>query len=412
MKIDELVPQLRHPFSPGDPCGVVKGTKEDNQNIWFVVPPAPPLERPDGPLPMEALASAHRVLEAMSSFTSLSPRDKLILKLVLRHEAVSSSRMEGTWSTIDDVLTPEDAEKEEASETEKANHASVRGYAVALEKSFSRVLKQGYQSFDQTLIENLHRSIMGRDKNFKGEPGKFREGDRYVYIGGMGRKEHSIYNPAPPGEVLRLTTETLEWFQSEEIVEMGDAGMGLSLPMRIAIGHSHFEAVHPFPDGNGRVGRMLWPLQMIAAGKAPLYLSGFVEAYKDDYGNALQESQKRLNYGPLIEFICTAIVQSHKHFNQVQNSLNALPEQWHGRGKFRKKSAAHRSIDLLLELPILTAKVLGEKLKISPPAANNALQKMVEAGILVERTGFRRNRVFAAEEVLRLLSRSVMEEVS
>ena len=85
------------------------------------------------------------------------------------------------------------------------------------------------------------------------------------------------------------------------IAELGDAGHGLTLPVRMAIGYSHFEAVHPFTDGNGRTGRALWPLQMVCAGNMPLYISGYVEVKKSEYNKALEQAQKKLNYIPLIK---------------------------------------------------------------------------------------------------------------
>ena len=84
-------------------------------------------------------------------------------------------------------------------------------------------------------------------------------------------------NPAPLTEVKRCLSDVIKWFDDENISQLGDAGAGLTLPMRLAIGHSHFEAVHPFTDGNGRTGRSLWALQMVTSGNMPLYLSGYVE---------------------------------------------------------------------------------------------------------------------------------------
>jgi Fic family protein len=108
-----------------------------------------------------------------------------------------------------------------------------------------------------------------------------------VQIGSFGRKEDSLYNPAPPAHVERCLKDVLDWMSDESILQLGDAGLGMVLPIRMAVGHSHFEAVHPFSDGNGRVGRMLWALQMVAAGRLPLHHSSYVEAERAEYGEAL-----------------------------------------------------------------------------------------------------------------------------
>ncbi len=125
--------------------------------------------------------------------------------------------------------------------------------------------------------------------------------------------------------------------------------MGLPLAVRMALGHSHFEAIHPFSDGNGRVGRMLLALQMSCSGK--------------------------------------------------------LPGLWLKRGTFRENSASARALTWLLSNPIFTAKQLSQELAVSPPAANRAIEQLRSRKIVRERTGRQSSRVFAAEEVIELLSR-------
>jgi Fic family protein len=197
----------------------------------------------------------------------------------------------------------------------------------------------------------------------------------------------------------------MSWYQDDLLAEIGDAGIGLWLPVRLAVGHAHFEGVHPFPDGNGRVGRMLWPLQMILAGHAPLYLSGYVEIAKKDYGLALQAAQKQLQYGPIIEFICQAIEASFEEAELTRKSLSELPMVWRGRAKFRDGSAAERAIELLISSPILSAGELARLLEVPFESASKALATLAARGVVKERTGYRRNRIFAAEEVLALLAR-------
>src|SRR5690606_23400780 len=172
----------------------------------------------------------------------------------------------------------------------------------------------------------------------------------------FGRKEDAIYNPAPPAHVRRCLREVLDWMRDETLIDLGDAGMGLSLPIRMAIGHAHFEAVHPFSDGNGRLGRMLWAIQMAAADIVPLYLSGYVEANKDEYRAALAEAQKQLSYRRISEFVCRAIVTSHEEESETRRVLQILPIIWQDRGSFRHGSAAQRALDVLVRMPIMSVK--------------------------------------------------------
>ncbi len=154
----------------------------------------------------------------------------------------------------------------------------------------------------------------------------------------------------------------MKWFADENLVELGNAGMGLPLVVRIAIGHAHFEAIHPFPDGNGRVGRMLMTLQMACQKKLPLYLSGFIEEEKQNYYKVLQAAQKQLNYIPIIEFFSAAILACHHESLSTRQKIESLPVLWLNRGKFRKGSTAEKALKWMITHPIFTVKTLVESM--------------------------------------------------
>ena len=351
---------------------------------------------------MSALADANRVVNELSSTGSPEPRESSLSYLFVRQEALSSSRMEGTWSTLDDVLTPAD------DGFEKSDTASIKSYAIALERVYSTVLTEGVPALTTDMVRNLHAALMSRDPSYDGVPGELRRPDMegsVVWIGGGGRPENSLYNPCPPAHVEAALKTVMEWYGDPNLVEVGDAGLGLPLPLRIAIGHVHFEAVHPFRDGNGRVGRMLWPLQMVASGLLPLYLSGFVESEREDYSRTLNRAQVKLDYGPFTEFISVAFAKSFQEKSVTKQAIEGLPEEWRKRGKFRKGSTADRILEVLLSEPVADVGHVMKKLSVSKPAATAALASLLESGIVVERTGKKRNRVYAAEEVISVLSR-------
>lgn len=418
MRRDELKSILRQEFTVGAKCGVARVSRSGYENIWFVVPPAPPRSIPAN-MPATNIAEAMKVMQSRPPASEASDLHRLAAYLFSRREAVSSSRMEGTWSTVDEALTPGEEEDpgysgdDPSAGSERSHHAAVRGYAVALEAAAVKVQDEGLNAFTIGLIEDLHRGFMTRAPDFTGIAGRIRQpglpGD-VVQIGGLGRKEQSIYNPAPPEHVQRCLAEVMCWIGDQELIEMGDAGMGMPLPVRIAIAHSHFEAVHPFPDGNGRVGRMLWPLQMLASDHLPLYLSGYVEAHKDEYGNALQEAQKQLSYSHLVRFICDAIVASDFEERESIKAIGTLSEVWMVRGNFRRRSTARRALELLAKRPIVTVKTLARELDVSGQSANEALKALFKKGIVSERTGKRRDRIFAAEEVIALLARPFAQD--
>jgi Fic family protein len=331
--------------------------------------------------------------------------DGLVAYLFARREAVASSRMEGTWTTIDSVLTPGDALNERQARSERM---SVRAYAAALEEAAEAVRDAGLAALTSDLVCRMHARVMSRDPSFRGIAGRIRQpgtaGD-IVQIGGFPRKEASVFNPPLPEYVSACLEDVMAWLRDAELVELGDAGMGMALPVRMAVAHSHFEAVHPFSDGNGRVGRMLWPLQMLAAGHLPLYISGYIEENAAAYSQALQAAQKQLDYSAIVAFVCDAVIASSADEDATKAAITSLPDTWRHRGAFRRKSSPARALGVLIRLPIVTARQLSTELGVSFQAASTALKSLERAGVVRERTGYGRNRIFAAEEVVALLSR-------
>jgi Fic family protein len=402
MKRQELAARLQEPYTTARGFGVEKVDKAGFENVWFVVSPPPPRSMSEHP-DLKLLRDANQTLQSRPRITSASELEHTAAYLLMSREAVSSSRMEGTWSTVDEVLSPAETDPG------RAASISVRGYANALLHAFQALEKDGLAALTPELLCALHERFMQKDPHFRGVAGRLRApglpGD-VVQIGSFGRKEDSIYNPAPPAHVKRCLDGVLDWIRDESFADLGDAGMGLSLPIRMAIGHAHFEAVHPFSDGNGRVGRMLWAIQLAAARILPLYLSAHVEANKDEYGAALAEAQKQLSYRRIIEFVCRAIIASNEEESETQRVLQSLPAIWQERGAFRRNSTAHRSLDLLVRMPIMNVKVLAAELNVSGQAANEAMRRLERAAVVRERSGRDRGRQFAAEEVISVLGRS------
>ncbi|MBR0560463.1 Fic family protein [Neokomagataea anthophila] len=361
-----------------------------------------PQPLPETSIPLDDVTALHaqaqRALGQADDIAQSLPDPYQITRILSRREAVSSSAMEGTHSTLDELLIADENE-------DHAGHTvrQVRDYALALEHFLPAARLRGREIFQTDLIQSLHRHVLGHDPSYRDVPGAFR--NDVVWIGGNGHIAYSIYNPPPPAEVPHCLDHTLDYMREDGLHMMTQ-----SLISRMALAHAHFEAVHPFRDGNGRVGRLLLPLMMAAEHHVPLYLSPYIEQHKDAYYAALKHAQQRVHWLPLIGFIARAIIETVQELRVSREALQTLHRVWLTRRSFRKGSASLRALDVLTAYPVLTAQRLGTLLAITPPAALTAIHQLCQAGILRERTGYARNRIYAADDVLTILNRPFAEE--
>ena len=360
----------------------------------YGVVPLPPTQEA---IPVGTAGPEHRAaMEALGRANALAaqhPSHFLLSRVLVRQEAVASSDIEGTHSTLDALLEVEETDDVEASDAEK----QVRDYAISLEAALQDVESNGYDAFTIHTIEQLHEALMRGDSRFRsrhGQPGRFRR--KQVRIGGRDFAS-SIFNPPPHPDVLQCMTDHIAYLRSE-----GMQHMNQSIITQMAVAHAHFEAVHPFPDGNGRVGRLLLPLMLRAADHTPLYLAPYIAAFKTDYYDALRAAQQRLDYQPLISHLSKAISSTVEDSETAVRRLEGLRTEWLQRKKFRQNSAAQRMLDRLAWHPVVTTRTVERLLEASPAAARTAINQLAEAGILAERTGKMRYRVFQAREVLEI----------
>ncbi|HEY6335516.1 MAG TPA: Fic family protein [Alphaproteobacteria bacterium] len=370
------------------------------QAHFGIVPPPPP----DEAVSILAVAQKYRAAEAViikiDTLAAELPDPYLISRILTRREAVSSSAIEGTQSTLDELLAIDEGVAESAT----AASRQVRSYALALEDWIGKAQDRGRSIFNADLISTLHRSIMQDDPNYKDKPGALRS--RVVWIGrSAGNIAHSTYNPTPPEDIPACLNQHLGYLRDE-----GGRAIAQGLIMRMAIAHAHFEAVHPFQEGNGRVGRLLLPLMMAAESHAPLYISPHIEANRQAYYDALKVAQQRLEWTAIIGFMADAVLQSVQALLATRDALSRLKTIWESRRQFRASSAAARALSILPHHPIVTVNRLVKLLAVSFPAAAQAVEQLSKVGILIERTGYKRNRVFAADEALLIINRPFGDE--
>jgi Fic family protein len=278
----------------------------------------------------------------------------------------------------------------------------VRKYATTVTRFIKQAHRQGNDVFSANLVRRLHKRIMEDDPDYRDTPGDLREVS--VWIGGRDMA-YSIFNPPPASVVPACLEDNVRYLRAE-----GLHAIQQSIITRMALAHAHFEAVHPFRDGNGRVGRMLLPIMMAADGRTPLYFAPYIEANKPVYVDALKAAQQRLDWPSMVGFLSDAVVGSANELFKTRGALATLSTRWKIRRDFRRGSSSLRALELLPQYPVITISRLATLLKVTYPAAATAVAQLEEIKALVERTGYTRNRVFAAPEALSILNRPFGED--
>jgi len=388
VKRSDLTPEVQN---------LLKRLPEPFANHYGVRPSPPP---PYAPSIMEVTvrhAAAMAALVRLETIVSEMSDPWLVSRVLLRREAVSSSAIEGTNSTLDELLAVEEDDSGDNNDRRQAA-IQVRSYAIGLEAFLPQAKERGRDIFTLDLLRALHHAVMEDDIDYQDIPGDWRS--RVVWIGGAGNIAYSTYNPAPPEDVEPCLQENVDFMRGD-----GYETIQSSILTRMAIAHAHFEAIHPFRDGNGRVGRLLLPMMMAAEGHVPIYLSPYIEANKSAYYAALKAAQQKHDWPEMTGFLADAVVGTVDELLATRRTLSKLGESWRKRRQFRSGSASLNALPLLLDYPVITIGRLASKLSVTFPQASAAVKQLCDAGILKERTGYRRNRMFAATEVLELVNR-------
>ncbi|MFZ7097092.1 Fic family protein [Luteimonas dalianensis] len=362
----------------------------------LVAPPAP-RGLPDGAAVGRELSDAMLALERLKATARHLPNLDMITRTLARREAVQSSQIEGTRTRLPELFEYEathsaDGLPDDAAVTER--------YVQALEVGLSAVrAADSRRALDLDLVRAMHRTLMqGAPAAMR--PGRFRDVQAWI---GSGRIEDATFVPAPPSRVAacmeELEASMLQYAPRE------DEQWTLSPVAQIAIAHAQFETIHPFVDGNGRVGRLLMPIILAAEGYPPVYLSGTLLRHRRAYYDALADIQLRWDWSPWVRMLGRAVIESCDSAVALANDLERIRDEWAGRlAGLRSDATAHRLPAYLLGHPVVTVNQVANAHGISFVAASRAINQLVERKILTEPKR-RRNRVFHAAEILARLER-------
>lgn len=357
------------------------------------VPPALPPTPPIDLLPLlEKLSAAERALGRLDGITVLLPSHELFLYMYVRKEAVLSSQIEGTQSTLTDLLRFEtDAEAGQPMDDIR----EVSNYVDAMMFGLTRLREL---PLSLRLIREMHARLLHSGRGETMNPGEFRRSQNWV---GGTRPGNALYVPPPTSE-LNGVLDAFERFMYEETSH---------LPPLIKAGllHVQFETIHPFLDGNGRIGRLLITLYLCVQGvlhKPLLYLSLYLKTHRSEYYRLLQDVRERGAWEEWLAFFLEGVAETA---NQAFDAATRIVDLFkrdreriteHG----ERVGSALRVHDFLQQNPLVTANRLVQQTGLTAPTVNLALADLETLGIVSEITGRRRGRVFGYGAYLEILN--------
>ncbi|GAB3689847.1 Fic family protein [Salinarchaeum chitinilyticum] len=327
------------------------------------------------------LATLHRDLD----------NPTLLIAPFVHREAAMSSQVEGTNVTISDIYQHEVDAEPERSAAEMADVREAYNYVDAISAGFDELDSGG--SIDVALVKSLHERLLGGVRGEADAPGELR--DVPVYIGSPdGTPEEAAFIPASPDVVEILLDQLLAYCERGDYPPVVD----------VAIAHYQFEAIHPFRDGNGRLGRLLMMLQLYDAGLLPgpyLYLSAYFKRHGDEYRDRLLAVSREGDWEGWCTFVLDAIAEQAIDAHDCGIELTELREAY--RSQFPSSPVARELVDYVFEQPYLTGPRAVEATGRSKPAVYDAIEALEAEGIVAETTGKQRNKVYEAPAVLDVL---------
>lgn len=337
------------------------------------------------------LSEADRALGRLAGAGRLLPNPDLLVHAYIKREAVASSRIEGTQATLPQVF---DAEaKGETSD----DVAEVLNYVRALNRGLERL---NVLPISKRLVEEIHGVLLQGVRGAERQPGEIRHSPNW--IGSPDNRPDTAVFVPPPYEEMKAGLSDWERF----IHEASD----IPPLIRCALMHYQFETLHPFLDGNGRLGRLLIIFFLVGHGHLPapiLYISSYFEDHKNEYYDRIQSVRERGEIQEWLQFFCRAIEVQAADAEERAEKLTDLREEYRERLK-GTRSRAFEVVDLLLDNPVVTTSVVADQLGITPQGATNLLKQLESVDILTPRRRIpgRSNRWVAPEMLDVLVKRS------
>jgi Fic family protein len=361
----------------------------------FIPNPLPPVLNWNESL-VNSLSEADRAVGKLAGLSRALPNPHLLIIPFMHSEAVLSSRIEGTQATISDVYKYETGQLSLFKDDKDISDVKeVHNYVLALDCGLKR-LKELPLSL--RLLRELHKILLEGVRGGESRPGQFRQVQNWIGPEGCSLEE-ALYVP-PSVDEMNEALASLEKYLNQKD----------NLPPLIRVGlvHYQFEAIHPFIDGNGRIGRLLIILLLCAWDILPqplLYLSSYFESNRQAYYDLLLEVSEKGAWEDWLNFFLTAVkIQADDAILRI-NKMMELKEDYRAKMQSKRGSSGlFKAVDFLFEKPVFSANQLAKELETNFARAQRYISSLKQAGIIKEITGMSRNRIYAAEEIIWAIS--------
>ena len=354
----------------------------------YVPTPLPPPIVWDGSL-TASLSAADRAIGRLAGEGRRFPNPHVLIRPFVRREAVLSSRIEGTQATLGELLA---AEAGALVERSPSDLREVGNYVTALEYGLERL---NTLPSSLRLVRELHERLMQGVRGDVATPGEFRRSQNWIGTPGCTLSD-ATYVPPPPEEMM-------DWLGQWEGFLHDDP---LPPLVHAALVHAQFEAIHPFLDGNGRVGRLLITLLLVERGVMPsplLYLSAYFEGTREEYyGRLLGITERGEWEGWLVYFLRGVAMQADDAVDRVQR-IDDLLLDWRRRLATVQSRLPERALGLFAENPFWTVSGLASRLEVAFTTAQRAIDRLEAIGVVAQVGEARRNRVYCAGSILEVL---------
>ncbi len=338
---------------------------------------------------MRALSDADRLVGRLAGEGGRLPNPHLLMRPFVRREAVLSSRIEGTQATLGELLA---AEAGAVVERSPEDLREVGNYVVALEYGLKRLKTL---PLSLRLIRELHEKLMKGVRGDHAPPGEFRRSQNWIGPPGC-TLTNATYVPPSPTELMACLGDWEKFLHESTLPPLVQAAMA----------HYQFEAIHPFLDGNGRVGRLFITLFLVERSILPtplLYLSAFFEATRRDYYERLRGVSERGEWEAWLHYFLNGVARQSEDALSRAERINGLLVNWRVTVAAVTAKFPLALLDMLAANPFLTVKKASERLGVAFTTAQRAVQKLEKLSIVTEISKAKRDRVYCAKAILDIL---------